>query len=76
MALKNQIQALRNTRYNNFGFNKDGVLNIISNPLPNHSGPKINGILESSMDERKTYVQNVITPIGVIFQKLVQGRVL
>ena len=43
LALKNQVQALRNTGYVNFGFNKDGGPNIISNPLPNHLGPKING---------------------------------
>ena len=69
LAFKNQIQALRNAVYINFGYNKDGVSNIINNPLPNHSGPKINGILESSMDEKKTYVQNVITPMSVIFEK-------
>ena len=74
LALKNQVQALKNTGYVNFGYNKDGGPNIISNPLPNHSGPRINGILESFMDERKTYVQNVITPIRVIFEKLVQAR--
>ena len=72
LALKNQVQALKNAGYVNFGYNKDGVPNIISNPLPNHSGPKINGILESLMDERKTYVQNVIMPMGVIFEKLVE----
>ena len=46
LALKNQVQALKNAGYVNFSYNKDGVPNIISNLLPNHSGPKINGILE------------------------------
>ena len=38
LALKNQVQALKNAEYVNFGYNKDGVSNIISNPLPNHFG--------------------------------------
>ena len=76
MALKNQVQALKNVGYVNFGYNKDGVPNIISNPLPNHSGPKINEILENSMDEKKTCIQDVIMPIKVIFQKLIQARFL
>ena len=76
LALKNQVQALKNAGYVNFGYNKDGGPNIISNPLPNDSRPKINGILESFMDERKTYVQNVITHMKVIFEKLVQARFL
>ena len=76
MALKNQVQALKNVGYVNFGYNKDGVPNIISNPLPNHSGSKINGILKKSLDERKTCIQDVITPMKVIFQKLIQARFL
>ena len=64
LALKNQVQALKNAGYVSFSYTKNGVPNIISNPLPNHSRPKINGILESSMDERKTYVQNVIMLMG------------
>ena len=76
LALKNQVQALRNVGYVNFGFNKNGGSNIISNPLPNHSRPKINGVLESFMDEIKVYVQNVITPMGVIHDKLVQAGFL
>ena len=71
LALKNQVQALKNAGYINFDYNKNGVPNIISNLLPNHSGPKINGILENSMDERKTCIQDVIMPIKVIFQKLI-----
>ena len=76
LALKNQVQILKNARYVNFDYNKDGVPNIISNPLPNHSGPKINGILENSRDERNTCIQDVITPMKVIFQKLIQARFL
>ena len=74
LALKNQVQALKDVGYVNFGYNKNGGSNIISNPLPNYLGPKINGILESFMDERKTYVQNVIMPMRVIFEKLVHAR--
>ena len=66
-TLKNQVQILKNAGYVNFGYNKNGVPNIISNPLPNHSGQKINGILKNSMDERKTCIQDAIAPMKVIF---------
>ena len=55
-ALKNQVQALKNADYVSFGFDKAGGPNVISNPLPNHSGPKINVILKSFMEERKTRI--------------------
>ena len=76
MALKNQVQALKNVGYVSFGFDKVGGPNIISNPLPNHLGPKINAILESFMERRKTYVQDVITPMGLIHEKLVEAGFL
>ena len=72
LALKNQVQALKNAGYVNFGYNKDGDPNIISNPLPNHSGPKINAILKSLTEERKTHIRDVATPMRVIHEKLVQ----
>ena len=74
LALKNQVQALKNVGYVNFGYDKAGGPNIISNPLSNHSEPKINGVLESSTEERKTCIRNVITPMKVIHEKLVQAR--
>ena len=36
LALKNQVQALKNVGYVNFGFDKAGGPNVISNLLPNH----------------------------------------
>ena len=75
-ALKNQVQALKNADFVNFGFDKDGDPNVVSNPLPNHSKPKINAILESSTKGRKTYIRDVITPMKVIHEKLVQTRFL
>ena len=71
LALKNQVQALKNAGYVSFGYDKVGGPNVISNPLPNHSGPKINAILESFMEGRKTCIKDVITPMKVIFQKLI-----
>ena len=41
MALKNQVQALKNAGYVNFGYNKDGVPNIISNPCPTIPGQRL-----------------------------------
>ena len=76
MALKNQVQNLKNAGYVNFGYNKDGVPNIISNPLSNHSGPKINAISVSFMGERKAYVGDIITPLGVVYEKLEQVGLL
>ena len=76
MALKNQVQALKNAGYVSFGFDKTGGLNVISNLLPNHSGPKINVILKSFMKERKICVQDVITSMRVIHEKLVQAGFL
>ena len=76
LALKNQVQGLKNAGYVNFGYNKDGVPNIISNPLPNHSEPKINAIFVSFIGERKTYVRNIVTPLEVVYGKLVQAGFL
>ena len=53
MALKNQVQALKNAGYVSFGYDKVGGPNVTRNPLPNHSGPKINDVLESLMEGRK-----------------------
>ena len=55
-ALKNQVQVLKNVGYVNFGFDKDGGPNVISNLLSNHSGPKINVVSESST---RGYIQKV-----------------
>ena len=76
LALKNQVQALKNAGYVNFGYDKAGGPNIISNPLPNHFGPKINGVFESSTKGRKTRIRDVITLMKVIHEKLVQAKVL
>ena len=50
--------------------------NVISNPLSNHSEPKINAVLEGSTEGRKICIEDVITPMRVIHEKLVQARVL
>ena len=65
-------QALKNAGYVNFSFDKASDPNVISNPLPNHSGPKINAILEGSTEGRRTCIRHVITPMKVIHEKLVQ----
>ena len=72
LALKNQVQALKTVGYVSFGFDKAGGPNVISNPLPNHSGPKINAVLESLTEERKTHIRDVAMPMGIIHEKLVQ----
>ena len=71
LAFKNQVQALKNAGYVNFGYDKAGGPNVISNHLPNHSGPKINEVLESFTEGKKTCIRDVITPMGVIHEELV-----
>ena len=56
LALKNQVQALKNTGYVNFDYDKAGGPNVISNPFSNHFEPKINAILEGSIEGRKTCI--------------------
>ena len=53
LALKNQVRALKNARYVNFGYDKTSGPNVISNSLPLHFGPKINKVLESSEKEKR-----------------------
>ena len=76
LALKNQVQAFKNVGYVNFDYDKIGGPNVISNLLPNHSGPKINGVLESFTEGRKTCIMDVMTPMRVIHEELVQAKVL
>ena len=52
LALKNNVQALKNAGYVSFGFDKTDGPNVTSNPLPNHSKPRINAILKSPMEGR------------------------
>ena len=67
------LQFSRITAYVNFGYDKAGGPNVISNLLPNHFGPKINGVLESFTEGRKTCIMDVMTPMGVIHEELVQA---
>ena len=76
MALKDNVQALKNAGYVSFSFDKAGGPNVTSNPLPNHSRPWINAILENLMEERKGSIRDVITPMEVIYDELVQARFL
>ena len=71
MALKDNVQALKNAGYVSFSFDKAGGPNVTSNLLPNHFGPRINAVLESPMEGRKSSIKDVITPIEVIHDELV-----
>ena len=61
-ALKNKVQALKNAGYVNFDYDKVDGPNVTSNPLPNHFGPKINAVLESSTRERKNCIRVLPLP--------------
>ena len=67
---------MKNAGYVNFGFDKAGEPNVISNPLHNHFRPKMNAVLESSTERRKTCVKNLITPMKVIHKELVRAEFL
>ena len=73
-ALKNQVQALKNAGYVNFDYDKAGGPNVVTNPLPNHSEPKINVVLESSTEGRKTCIKDVMTSMGVQVRVLYSRR--
>ena len=47
LALKNNVQTLKNAGYVSFGYDNAGGPNVTSNPLPNQFGLRINAILES-----------------------------
>ena len=76
LALKNNVQALKNTDYVSFDFDKGRGPNVTSNPLPNHYVLRINAVLENPTGGRKTCVRDVITSMGVIHKKLIQARSL
>ena len=71
LALNKKVQAFKNASYVNFGYDKAGGPNVSSNPLPNHSRPKINTILESHTEGRKSSIMDIITPMKVIYEELV-----
>ena len=74
MALKNNVQALKIAGYVSSGYDTIGGPNVTSNLLPNHFGPRINAVLESSTEGRKSSTRDVITLVEVIYEKLVQAR--
>ena len=76
LALKNQVQALKNADYINFGYDKDGGPNVTGNPLPNHFGPRINAVLESPTEGRKSSIRDVTMPMKVVYEELVRARFL
>ena len=76
LALKCKVQDLMNAVYVSFDYNTAGHLNVTSNPLPNHPGPKINVLTEDSTETVKTRVSNVKTPMENVHKALIQAKVL
>ena len=74
LALKNNVQAFKNTSYVSFDYDKVGGPNVISNPLSNHSGPRINAVLESPTKKRKSSIRGVMTSMGVVYKELIRAR--
>ena len=76
MAIKNNVQALNNVGYDSFDYDKAGDPNVTSNPLPNHSRPRINVVLESPTKKRKSSIRDVMTPMGIVYKELIQAKFL
>ena len=76
LALKRKVQDLMKVRYVSFNYNVAGGLNVTNNPLPNHSGPKINALTEDSIESLKTRVNNVKTPMENVYKALTLAKVL
>ena len=74
LALKNNVHALKNASYVSFGYDKAGGSNVTSNPFSNHFGPRINAILESLTKGRKSGIKDVMTPMEVVYEELIQAR--
>ena len=62
--------------YVSFNYNAAGGSNVTSNPLPNHSRPKINALTEDSIGLVKTRVSNVKTLVENVYKVLIQAKVL
>ena len=62
--------------YVSFDYNAIGGPNVTSNPLPNHSGPKINALIKDSTRLMETRVNNVKTPMRSVCEALIQAKVL
>ena len=71
MALKNNVQALKNAGYISFSYDKVSGPDVISNPLPNHLGLRLNAILESPTKGGKSIIRDVMTPMKVVYEELV-----
>ena len=75
-ALKHKVQALMNARYVSFDFGKTKGPNVTSNLLPNHPRPKINALVEDLAKGVKTRVDDVKTPMEIIYEAFVQVKLL
>ena len=62
--------------YVSFDYNATGGLNVTSNPLPNHPGPKISALTEDLTGSVKTRVSNVKTLVENVYKVLIQAKVL
>ena len=62
-------------RYVSFDYNTTGGSNITNNPLPNHSGPKINAFTEDSTASMKAKVSNVKTPMEDVYKALIRAKI-
>ena len=68
-ALKYNVQALIKGGYLNF-LNEPNP-NVIDNPWPNHVEPNVNVIIKEQSRKIKTNVEELKTPMMVIYEALV-----
>ncbi|XP_027337054.1 uncharacterized protein LOC113850691 [Abrus precatorius] len=72
-ALKFKVQDLINAKWLNF---KEDNPNIRSNPLPGHGGSSVNVVEEESAHVLKRKVEEVTTPLKVIFYELCKADLI
>ena len=68
LALKNNVQTLKNAGYVSFGYDKNDGSNVTSNPLSNHSKPKINVVLEGLAGGRKSSIKSMLRYKSMLYK--------
>ncbi|XP_022728769.1 uncharacterized protein LOC111284341 [Durio zibethinus] len=74
--LKHKVQGLITKGVLNFDTNQQGTPNINGNPLPNHTRPSINALIDGQTSCVKRRIEEVKTPIAKVFETLVKVDML
>ncbi|XP_022736187.1 uncharacterized protein LOC111289419 [Durio zibethinus] len=75
-ALKRKVQGLINEGVLNFDTSQQGTPNVNGNPLPNHTRPSINALIDGQTSYVKRRIEEVKTPMAKVFEVLVKTDML